>query len=138
MLQATAAIYGRLSGDATLMALIPGGAWETRAPVDTDTYPLLTYSTTPLRTDYTFTGPYRHVIDVRITALDRSDAVDLAGAVLARVYALLQDAGDSALPMVDFDVLYCRRQTQFKQAPVREGVQFQQVIDGYRLEVRPV
>jgi hypothetical protein len=116
------------------MALIPGGVWEGMAPVEVETYPLLTYSLLPSRSDYTMTGPYRHVFDLRVTAFDKSDSVDAAGAVLDRVYTLLQDA---SLSMASFVVLYCRRRTSNKMSPVREGVQFQQLVDSYGLEVRP-
>lgn len=137
MLQASAAVYGRLSGDVTLEGLAPGGVWSGRAPVDVASYPLVTFNVLPGRTDYTFAGPYRFVFDLRITVLDRSEADEAVGAASDRILALLQDASDAALPMANFDVLYLRRQTSTKMAPVREGEQFQQLIDGYRLEVRP-
>ena len=137
MVEAAAALYSRLSGDGSLATLVPGGVWETRAPVDVVTYPLLTFALLPSRTDYTNGGPWRHVFDLRVTSLDVGESVDYAAAALARVYSLLQDADDTALPMLDFGVLYCRKQTGIKQAPIREGEQFQQLIDGYRLEVTP-
>lgn len=137
LFQSMAAVYARLSTDPTLLALLPGGVWSGRAPVDIDKYPLLTFNMSPTRTDYTFSGPYRHALDMRLSVIDKGEddlAVISAG---ARAYVLLQDAPDSALPMADYDVLYCRRQTTTQTAPVREGDQFQQVIHQYRLEVRP-
>jgi hypothetical protein len=138
LLQAGAAVYGRLSGDATLAAMLPGGVWATRAPVDIDAYPLATFALLPGRTDYTFPGPYRHVFDLRVTFLDKSEDDNGVGTASDRVLVLLQDADDAALPMTNYDVLYCRRHTLNQTSPVREGEQFQQLIHGYRLEVRPV
>lgn len=138
LLQAAAAVYTRLGGDATLLGLAPGGVWQGRAPVDVDEYPLVIFALLPGRTDYTFTGPYRHTFDLRVTVLDKGESVDAAGLVKDRALVLLQDADDTALPMTNYDVLYCRRQTQNQTSPVREGDQFQQLIDGYRLEVKPV
>lgn len=137
-IEAGTAVYGRLGGDVTLLGLAPGGVWAMRAPVDVDQYPIVTFALLPGRTDYTFTGPYRHVFDLRVTILDKSEDDTPAGLAGDRVLQLLQDADDTALPMTSYDVLYCRRQTQNQTSPVREGDQFQQLIHGYRLEVRPV
>lgn len=137
LLPAAAAVYGLLSGDAALGALVPGGVWPDRAPVDVETYPLMTVALLPSRIDSTFAGPYRWVFDLRITTLDKAESFDAAGAASDRAFTLLQDADDTDLPMAGFDVLFCRKQSGNKMSPVREGEQFQQLIDGYRLEVRP-
>lgn len=138
LLQIMAAVYARLGTDLSLAALAPGGVWENRIPTDATLYPAISFALLPTRVDSTFSGPYRWVYDLRITTLDKSESVDSAGAVSERVLALLTDPSDLALPMVDFDVFYCRRASSNKLSPVREGDQYQQLIDGYRLEVKPV
>lgn len=137
LLEAAAAVNTRLSGDGALTGLAPGGVWEGKEGAGIEEYPAVIYSLLPMSTDYTLRGPYRHRLSLVTVVLDKGEAVDAAAAVAARVYELLQDADDGALPMTNYDVLYCRRTLQNKAMPLLEGETYQQLMDSYDLQVRP-
>ena len=142
LVEATKAVYDKLSADAGLQpdavgTLAPGGVWEAKGVTDLPGYPAAMFMVTPIGTDYTLTGPYRHRLSLAFTVVDKAESVDAAAAVAARIYTLLQDADDSDLVMANFDVLFCRRRLRNRTSQVKEGETYQQVVEQYDLQVRP-
>ncbi len=131
------ALFTRLSGDVTLQGLAPGGVWNGKIPEDITSYPALGFNLSGPTDDYTLTGPYRFRFLATLRALDRGEDAGRVTDVLARVYALLEDATDIQLPMSGFAVLYCRRQGRTRQQPVLEGVVYQNAVDSWNVQTRP-
>ena len=101
MLQAgAAALRNAPSTDAALSALLPGGVWAVRAPVDVEEDPLVVFKPNAWahRLHLRRSLPAR----IRPPGDDAYKGEDDAPVLLAgdRVYSLLQDPDDVALPMV--------------------------------------
>lgn len=155
LVEAAAAVYALLSADPGLVPtepalvdpdinLAPGGVWEAKAATEIPGYPAVVYNVAPIGTDNTMTGPWRHRLSLALTIVDKADNIDRAARAAARVYTLLQDqdiaikAADGGLAMPNFDVLLCRRRLRNRVQTVVEGETFQQLVEQYDYQVRPV
>jgi hypothetical protein len=97
-------------------------------------YPYVSISLAAAADDYTFTRIYNHPHDLYIRSVHKGGDLGPAAAALYRVFELLND---QAITVTGFTLLVLRRRQRASTAPVESGVQFQNLIDTYRMEVAP-
>lgn len=130
-----ATIYSKLTGDATLVAALPGGVWSTRPPVD-NPFPYLRFTLRPSPDErWTLGGSrilrFRYQVDVA----DKGDSTDAANSALARADTLLSDASFSPSSGA---ILSCRREGFTGNRPEEvSGVRYQMVGATYLIEAIP-
>ena len=130
------AFYTILHGDATLLALVPGGIWATRPPAGTP-LPYLRYNLDPSPVErYTLGGLVITPLDYTFSAVTQGYTKEPARTILARVRTLLQDA---TLTTDSGKVIYCRRSgfTAGDMSEERDGVLYQMCRASYHIEALP-
>lgn len=128
-----AAVYERLEDDTTLDALAPGGVWSGNAPLSVTSYPYIAISYAAGSDATTYTATFMHAGSIMVRAVDRSGSQDAAIDALSRVYDLLHM---QAIPVSGFDLQYLRRDGRGPfLSPLESGVQYQNCVDTYRMEV---
>lgn len=133
------AIYSRLSGDATLMALLPGGVHQVEAPHDENTaaadFPVLVFRTLDTTDEYVLSGLATESIPLEFLAGAQGNDNEAVHDILDRVYVLLQDY---ALTVTGYSTLYLRRASRRPVMPVTEyGVSYRQGSHRYNAEFAP-
>jgi hypothetical protein len=131
------AIYGKLSGDVTLNALlgIPAtgyskAIYHNQAPAGA-AYPLITFQKQAGNPTEAFGDPSALETDIwLVKAVDRDTSADTAEAAAARVAVLLNDA---ALSISGSTLLYLRRQSDVEYPEVTDGEFYVHVGSLYRL-----
>lgn len=136
MNEVDAAVYARLSGDATLSALIPGGVWRMLAPEGTiGAYAVfqLVSAEADQRTLGT-SGPAIARLLYQVKVIEKGSSASNAKTALARVDTLLDDYTLSLSPNY---LLVSRRESRIPDTVERldnEEV-YQSVGASYRIEV---
>lgn len=139
--QVDTAIYTRLSGDATLTAMLanPTNIHNTEAPHDNDStntdFPVLVFQALDSTDEYVLTGLATEGVPYEFRAATQGSDNGPVHAILDRVYELLQDY---ALPVTGYRTLYLRRQSRRPVIPVTEyGVSYRQGSHRYNAEFAP-
>lgn len=128
-----AAVYAKLEDDTVLDELAPGGVWTGNAPTSITSYPYVAISFASGSDGRTFTRDISHAQSLYIRAVDKSGAQDACIDVLSRVYDLLNR---QTLGVQGFTEWLCWREGRGPfLSPVEAGVQFQNCVDQYRIEV---
>lgn len=127
------ALYGRLSGDATLMGLVTSVARDP-APEGSQ-LPYVVFNPTSDIDVYTM-GSTRAMepTTYAIKACTQGDSHKLANDVMDRVKVLLQDY--LALAVAGRTVIRCDREDRLEMTDVQDGVVHRYAIDRYRIEVQ--
>ena len=129
------AIYTVLHGDATLLALLPGGVWSSRPPAKTP-FPYLRFrlGSSPEEV-WTMGGGRIARFRYQVSVGDRGNSKAACYAALARADVLLTDATFSPTAGT---VLYCRREGFVPETPEEvDGIPYQMVHATYRIDATP-
>lgn len=105
-------LVGKLSGDATLTALAPGGGWQDVAPKAT-TLPFWVFSLMSALDEPGFEGTEWEEVRYLVKAVAATAAG--ADAVAARIQALLEGA---TLTITGYTNMLCRREERVRQTEV--------------------
>lgn len=127
-----AALYARLSGDATLMGLVTIVARDP-APQGS-VLPYVVFNPATDMDNYTFGARAYEQTLYAIRACTDGDSHLLANEINDRVYALLQD--DLALAVAGRSLLRCERVDRMEPSQVEDGKTYRYAIDRYRIEVQ--
>lgn len=101
-----AALFARLSADATLQTLAPGGVWRDVAPQGTAT-PYVVLAQVSHSDHYELGGEAYEELIVVVDAIAQGPSASGSIAAYNRIHALLQDA--SLAPVTGYRVLVCQR-----------------------------
>jgi len=129
------AIYSVLHGDATLLALLPGGIWSSRPPAKTP-FPYLRFRQSSSPEEVWTMGGGRIVrFAYQVSVGDKGNSKAAAYAALARADALLSDGSFSP---TSGTVLYSRRVGFPPETPEEvDGIPYQMVHAIYRIDTLP-
>lgn len=123
------ALYARLSGDATLAGLAPGGVWRGVAPVDA-TGVVVVFNQTGEADTYTFAQRATSESLYTVKAIAPGESAAPAWAAAERVETLLNDG---AITLDAGTVLACRRDTVISLTESDAGEQYQHAGGIYRI-----
>lgn len=130
---------GPVSADPQLASALPGGLHSRTATVEV--YPFANMVLVRGDDSHTYGGrTWRHAFRYQIMVTDQSASIDAAAAALQRIYELLHNAHleAGAMPMGDYELFYAARTGRVNVSPTSGGVEYQRVVDEYRLEVQPI
>lgn len=122
-------IYARLSGDATLTSLAPGGVWRGVAPVDASGV-VVVFSQSSALDSYTFADRAITEHSYTVKAIAPGESAAPAWDAADRVDALLTDG---AVTLDSGAVLSCRRDTIISMTETDGGEQYQHAGGIYRI-----
>ena len=135
------ALYSRLSGDATLVALLPGGIHNLEAPHDANQvladFPLLVFQMLPTTDEYVLGQDAVAVENMPyiFRAGSRGNDESVVHTILDRVHTLLQGY---ALSVTGYGLITLHRTGRGNIIPVSEyGITYLQGTTRYAIEVQP-